>query len=121
MLVLSRRLNEKILFPSMNIAVQVVSVKPGVVRLGIDAPPEITVLREEVPDRAKEWGQPDSSPAPDSVEARLRKQNRILRHQLKSGCADLRLLRRQLQLGFVEDAQVTLDKIQKDFYQVAKQ
>src|SRR6202043_1902567 len=51
MLVLSRRLNEKIVFPESNTVVQVVGVKPGVVRLGVRAPAEVTVLREEVHDR----------------------------------------------------------------------
>jgi carbon storage regulator len=48
MLVLSRRPNEKIVLPGLGITVQVVSVKPGVVRLGIDAPPAVQVLREEL-------------------------------------------------------------------------
>src|SRR5436309_7891479 len=48
MLVLSRRLNEKIVLPAIQTNIQVVSVKSGTVRLGIDAPPEITVLREEL-------------------------------------------------------------------------
>jgi len=48
MLVLSRRLNEKVVFPALGVTVQVVSVKPGVVRLGIEAPSEVRVLREEL-------------------------------------------------------------------------
>jgi carbon storage regulator CsrA len=48
MLVLSRRLNEKIVLPGLSITVQVLDVRRGAVRLGIDAPPEVTVLREEV-------------------------------------------------------------------------
>src|SRR5437870_3923833 len=55
MLVLSRRLNEKILLPTINAAIQVVEIKRGVVRLGIDAPPEVKILREELHDRAAEW------------------------------------------------------------------
>jgi len=35
MLFISRRLQEKVLFPSINVSVQVVSTKQGVVRLGI--------------------------------------------------------------------------------------
>src|SRR5262249_53679106 len=54
MLVLSRRLNEKVLFPTLNTAVQVVSIKGGSVRLGIEAPPEVTILRAELQDRAAE-------------------------------------------------------------------
>lgn len=48
MLVLSRRLNERILLPTVPAAVQVVSIKPGVVRLGIEAPTQVPVLREEL-------------------------------------------------------------------------
>ena len=48
MLVLSRRLNERILLPTVPAAVQVVSIKPGVVRLGIEAPSQVPVLREEL-------------------------------------------------------------------------
>ena len=48
MLVLSRRLNEKVVLPGLGVTVQVVSVKPGVVRLGIDAPPQVRVLRAEL-------------------------------------------------------------------------
>ena len=39
MLVISRRLHEKVLFPSINVSVKVVGTKPGVVRFGIEAPP----------------------------------------------------------------------------------
>ena len=48
MLVLSRRLHEKVLFPGLNITVQVVAIKPGVVRIGIEAPPEVRIAREEL-------------------------------------------------------------------------
>lgn len=48
MLVLSRRCNERILFPELNISVQVLTTRSGQVRLGIDAPADIRVVREEV-------------------------------------------------------------------------
>ena len=48
MLVLSRRMNEKIVIPSLNITIQVVAIKPGVVRIGIQAPPEVSIMREEL-------------------------------------------------------------------------
>ena len=48
MLVLSRRLHERIQFPGLNITVQVVAIKPGVVRIGIEAPPDVKVFREEL-------------------------------------------------------------------------
>ena len=48
MLVLSRRLNQKLVLPGLNVTVQVVAVKNGVVRLGVEAPPDVQVLREEL-------------------------------------------------------------------------
>jgi carbon storage regulator CsrA len=48
MLVLSRRLHERIQFPGLNISIQVVAIKSGVIRLGIEAPPDVSVLREEL-------------------------------------------------------------------------
>ena len=48
MLVLARQLNQRIVLPTVPATIEVVSIKPGNVRLGIDAPPEVTILREEV-------------------------------------------------------------------------
>jgi carbon storage regulator CsrA len=114
MLVLSRRLNQRIVFPGFKAFVQVLGVNSGVVKLGIDAPPEVTVLREEIPDRASEWGLPAAVPEDEGTIAKLRKSNRMLRHRLLSCSADLKLLRRQMRMGFYDDAETTLDKIQHD-------
>jgi two-component system, OmpR family, response regulator len=51
-LVLSRRLHESIVLPGLGITVRVVSIKPGVIRLGIEAPPDVPVLREELVDQS---------------------------------------------------------------------
>ena len=48
MLVLSRRLHERIQFPGLDITVQVVAIKPGVVRIGIEAPPHVKIFRAEI-------------------------------------------------------------------------
>jgi carbon storage regulator CsrA len=47
-LVLTRRLHEKIVLPSLGMTIQVVAIKGGTVRLGIEAPPDVRVLREEL-------------------------------------------------------------------------
>jgi carbon storage regulator CsrA len=62
-LVLSRRLQEKIVLPGLGVTIEVVAVQPGVVRLGIDAPPEVTILRSELFERAAEWEEPEPLPA----------------------------------------------------------
>jgi len=116
MLVLSRKLKEKIVLPTMKVAIQVVGIKGGTVRLGVHAPREIPVLREEVPDRAVEWG---------SVESRLAERNGgeqrpnkfwgALRERLKRAGVGLGLLRLQLDTGLPEEARATLASIQNDF------
>ena len=52
MLVLSRRVGETIFFPGICAYVKVLSVKGSTVRLRIEAPPEVLILREELLDRA---------------------------------------------------------------------
>jgi carbon storage regulator len=48
MLVLSRKPDEKLLIGG-NITVKVLSVRGGVVKLGIEAPPHVRILRGELP------------------------------------------------------------------------
>jgi carbon storage regulator len=52
MLVLSRRVGEAIVLPGLHLTLRVLAVKGGGVRLGIQAPPEVRVFREEVLTRA---------------------------------------------------------------------
>ena len=47
MLILTRRIGEKLIIEG-NVSVSVLSVKGNQIRLGIDAPPEVEVHREEV-------------------------------------------------------------------------
>jgi len=88
MLVLSRRLNEKILFPTIPAAIQVLAVKAGVVRLGIEAPAQVPVLREEL--RGQQVG---SFPLPDADRASA---TAALRRQVEALSTSLMLLRDQL-------------------------
>jgi carbon storage regulator len=48
MLVLSRRVGERILVPHCQLALTVVSIEGNTVRLGITAPAEVGVYREEL-------------------------------------------------------------------------
>jgi carbon storage regulator CsrA len=86
MLVLSRRLNQRIVLPAFHTAIQVVAVKGGLVRLGIDAPPDVAVYREEL--------LPKDTPLPPPSPAR---QAQTLRARLEALAADVLALRRQLQ------------------------
>ena len=48
MLVLSRKLGERILVPHCELAVAVIAIEGKSVRLGISAPEDLAVFREEV-------------------------------------------------------------------------
>ena len=50
MLVLTRRAHEKILIPAIKTSVQILNIRSNAVRLGIDAPPEIAIVRDEIAD-----------------------------------------------------------------------
>jgi len=110
MLVLSRRLNEKIVFPTLQASVQVVAIKPGVVRLGVEAPNDVPVFREEIlgAEQRRQWEAP-ARPA----DALLGELLHLTNNRLNSSTVGLALLRRQLQLGRVEDMAATLDKIDR--------
>ena len=60
MLVLTRRIGEEIVIDD-HIRVTIVSIDGGKVRVGITAPPEIRVDRQEVHERRREFAaQPDA-------------------------------------------------------------
>jgi carbon storage regulator CsrA len=116
MLVLSRKLKERIVLPTVHTAIQVLEIKRGTVRLGIDAPPEVTVLREEVPDRRKEWASSESRPADHpAVNGRNDPLTRQLLDRLKAHAVGLGLLRLQLNTGLAEEARTVLSALQQDF------
>jgi len=114
MLVLSRRPNEKILFPSISTAVQVLSINRGTVRLGIEAPPEVTILRNELQARSAEWGAP--TPLAEPVESRLRKLRHLLRNRLSVTTVGLGLLRQQAQAGLCDDMERTIAKLEEEMH-----
>ncbi len=58
MLVLSRKVGEKILIGD-NISVTVVRVAQGTVRIGVEAPEDLPIVREEIKDQQKRTGPPD--------------------------------------------------------------
>jgi len=60
MLVLSRKVGEKILIGD-NISVTVVRVAQGIVRIGVEAPQNLPVVREEIKDQMR--GQNTKNPA----------------------------------------------------------
>jgi len=94
MLVLSRRPDEKIVLPTVPAVIKVISSQAGLVRLGIEAPSHVPILREEL--TRGERGLPlsaGSSPPPDGSVPGLR---HFVRNRLNNLTLGLTLLRMHL-------------------------
>jgi carbon storage regulator CsrA len=113
MLVLSRRSNEKIVFPELDITVQLISAKSGLARLGITAPPAITVLREELcaPSAAPECKTP-----PKNGNDRPNEVATLVGKRLAITDIGLAILDKQLEDGLIDEAKITLERIRQDIY-----
>jgi len=114
MLVLSRRLKEKIHFPSIDAFVQVLAIKSGAVRLGIEAPPEINVVREEILDPSHHETQREASREVPAAEAASRRFKHQVRNRLNAAGIGLAVLRKQLNAGNIHDLEATLAKIDSE-------
>ena len=120
MLVLTRRENEKIIFPAVETSVEVLEVKAGRVRLGIKAPKELQILREEV--MQSDSSRPAGAAGVDAFAmSMLRKTKHQIRNQLNSATVGLALARRQLKAGLIESLEVTLDRIGHGFENLEQQ
>ncbi len=96
MLVLARQLNERIILPTIPATLEVVAIKPGSVRLGIDAPPEVTIVREEVLHRSGVSPAALFAQADPDATTRLSQIRHVLRNRLHTVALSLDLLRQQL-------------------------
>ncbi|HWG46972.1 MAG TPA: carbon storage regulator [Gemmataceae bacterium] len=96
MLVLARQLNERIVMPTVQATIEVVALKPGGVRLGIDAPPEVTILREEVLQRGGVSPAVLLAKAEPDAATRLGQIRHVLRNRLHTVTLGLNVLRQQL-------------------------
>jgi carbon storage regulator CsrA len=108
MLVLSRRLNQKILLPSINASVEVVAIKGNVVRLGVIAPPNVTVLREELA---------DGPAAVLSMKAASQSTRSV---DLKTACAELAALRERFRGVLPPEEAAILQRVEMDLREILK-
>ena len=106
MLVLSRRLGEKLLFPGFHTSVQVVDIKRGTVRLGIQAPRNVTILRDEIPDRSAERGAAGPAASADV--------RQLLVNGLDRTAKGLAQAQRLLQAGQVQEAMCLVAGMRED-------
>jgi carbon storage regulator CsrA len=88
MLVLSRRPDEKILLPSVPAVIRVISSSAGVVRLGIEAPPHVPIVRGELARKEPTAGPARAGGGPTAGLSHLLR-NRL--HNLGLGLALLRI------------------------------
>jgi carbon storage regulator CsrA len=113
MLVLSRRTDETVIFPTINASIKVVAAKAGLVRLGIEAPEDVPVFRAEVLARA---GNPEAvARQQESLAGKLpRELRQALNNHLSASTVELAVLRRQLEMGLTQNMAATLDKIDQE-------
>jgi carbon storage regulator CsrA len=109
MLILSRRENEKILFPNLGVTVGIVRIRGNAVRVGIEAPEGVRVLREEIAD---EQALQASRAAFDP----LRKLRHELRNRLNTANLALHLVQKQMETGKSHDAESALRKALEELH-----
>ncbi|MBX9585222.1 MAG: response regulator [Gemmataceae bacterium] len=100
MLVLSRRADEKIVFPSIGVTVRLLKINGSVARIGIDAPPELRILRHEI----------EHTPPPPAPAAGPSPTHELCNRLSKLGLA-LHLFQRQREAGRRAEADATLARV----------
>lgn len=104
MLVLARRPGQKIVFPGLGISVEVLRSRGNVTRLGIDAPDDIVIMRDEVLSQAPEAES-------ESVTKMDRQQRHEWRNKLNYVMLKLQLLQSKLEIGESDDPERQLSDL----------
>jgi carbon storage regulator CsrA len=130
MLVLSRGRNDKVVFPTLGISVEILRVAGNKVRLGIEAPHEVPVHRHEISERIAAENEADhgsrnqaiikmpglldeqsGAPDPQATHQQLREMSHAIRNRLNAAALGLHLLHRKLETDDLSDAEATIFKI----------
>ena len=106
MLVLSRKQDQKVTFPGLGITVQILRVKGSSVRLGVDAPMEVRIIRDELDD-----GGPEKPPPRAHVIRLPQTLRHELRNELNSLSIALHLFKQEVDSGYHDDSEATFDKL----------
>jgi len=109
MLVLSRRQEQTVRFPNLGIEVHVVKTGAKVVRLGVAAPPDVLVLRGELP-------QPSEFDAPAAVSQcgdSLSRFRHDIRDRLNVASLGLQVLQQRINTGKLDDLEPLIDRMLK--------
>jgi carbon storage regulator CsrA len=108
MLVIARREQENLIIPSAQATIRVVAIRSGSVRLGVEAPPEVKVYREELYDRLRAAGADTAPPAAPPQAAAGHSEHQVRNH-LNNITLALGMLRRQLGTSLTAGVQALLD------------
>ncbi len=112
MLVLTARRREKVFFPDLQTSIEVLSIHPATVRLGIAAPDDVRVLRQGLPDRIAEWVEDPDAAGTSPQERR----DRLVQTRLEIIRRVLAEARRHLRAGHPEDAGALIEKVDEDLH-----
>jgi carbon storage regulator CsrA len=121
MLVLARQLNERIVLPSVPATIEVVGIKPNGVRLGIEAPSSVTILREEVLRRGNVATEVLSAQPESDAAARLKRVRRVLSNRLQTMALSLNLVREQLDANADSEPRAMLRRIESELQHLDEQ
>ena len=108
MLVLSRREQEQIVFPSLNVSIEVTKISGKVARIAVDAPKHIRVLRGELVGQCEQ----------QSVDVESRERRHRIRNHLHTAHMALGLLQKQITSNKLEHAEATLQQVTDAFEQL---
>lgn len=108
MLVLSRTVGQKIVFPSLGITVQVLKVGGLRIRLGIEAPSTVPILRDEIVEK-KFVGEAFESPP------LLQDVSKTLRVHIREAMSELKALQQQLVTDAADDADANVFRVFRVF------
>ena len=115
MLVLTRRLKEKIVFPSIQTEVQVLGIRGNQVRLGVEAPAAIVVLRDQITDPQENWHTDESETDWSMAGTQsFREIQHRLRNRFNEVGLHLAVLHEQLQRAQTLAADSTITRIEED-------
>ncbi|MDA0834249.1 MAG: response regulator [Planctomycetota bacterium] len=117
MLVLSRRPDEYFAFPQLGIHVRVLEVRGNAVKVGVQAPDDIRIIRGELESRPASFG--DSSS--EQVKLLTREQLHELNNQLNCLSLAVKLFQRQREANIESASETTLSIIYERFEKLRAQ
>jgi len=105
MLVLSRKENEKVVFPHLGVALQVLRVGGGKVRVGIEAPDDVSVIRYEIASAAQ------LAEFSEKLRQSAGEMTHEVRNQLHTALMGLYVAQKQLEQNLPVDAEDTIEQL----------